>query len=84
MYERIHGSAPTSPGKNLANPLGTILSAAMMLRHSFDMETEAEAIESAVKKTLADGIRTADLGGSVGTREAGEQVAKNLKDLRKS
>ncbi len=61
MYEPIHGSAPDIAGKDLANPLGTILSAAMMLRYSFDMSREADAIENAVNKALDDGFRTGDI-----------------------
>lgn len=61
MYEPIHGSAPDIAGKNLANPLGTILSVAMMLRYSFDMVKEADSIESAVDKVLKDGYRTGDV-----------------------
>ena len=61
MYEPIHGSAPDIAGMNIANPLGTILSAAMMLRYSFDMAKEADAIEDAVNKVLDDGFRTCDI-----------------------
>ncbi len=61
IYEPIHGSAPDIAGKDIANPLGTILSAAMMLRFSFDMKDEADAIENAVSKVLDDGYRTADI-----------------------
>ena len=61
LYEPIHGSAPDIAGKNLANPLATILSAAMMLRYSFDMAAEADCIEAAVNQVLNDGIRTADI-----------------------
>lgn len=61
MYEPIHGSAPDIAGMNIANPLGTILSAAMMLRYSFDMEKEADAIEAAVNKVLDDNYRTGDI-----------------------
>ena len=61
MYEPIHGSAPDIAGMNIANPLGTILSAAMMLRYSFDMAKEADAIEDAVNKVLDDGFRTGDI-----------------------
>lgn len=61
LYEPIHGSAPDIAGKGIANPLATILAAAMMLRHSLGLETEANAIEVAVRKVLADGHRTADL-----------------------
>ncbi len=61
MYEPIHGSAPDIAGLNIANPLGTILSAAMMLRYSFDMITEADAIENAVNAVLDDNYRTVDI-----------------------
>ena len=61
MYEPIHGSAPDIAGMNIANPLGTILSAAMMLRYSFDMAKEADAIENAVNRVLDDGFRTGDI-----------------------
>lgn len=61
MYEPIHGSAPDIAGQNLANPIGTILSAAMMLRYSFDMEEEAAAMEKAVHKVLDEGFRTGDI-----------------------
>lgn len=61
LYEPIHGSAPDIAGKDIANPIGTILSAAMMLRFAFDMEEEATAVENAVSKVLDKGIRTADI-----------------------
>ncbi|MBQ8136850.1 MAG: 3-isopropylmalate dehydrogenase, partial [Clostridia bacterium] len=61
MYEPIHGSAPDIAGKNIANPIATILSAAMMLRYSFDMADEADNIERAVDTALNDGLRTADI-----------------------
>lgn len=61
MYEPIHGSAPDIAGQNKANPIGTILSAAMMLRYSFDMETESAAIEAAVNRVLDAGLRTGDI-----------------------
>ena len=61
MYEPIHGSAPDIAGLNIANPLGTILSAAMMLRYSFSMMEEADAIEAAVNKVLDEGYRTGDI-----------------------
>jgi 3-isopropylmalate dehydrogenase len=64
LYEPIHGSAPDIAGKGIANPVGTILSAALMLRHSLSLETEASAIERAVERALASGARTADLGGA--------------------
>ncbi|MEN9656970.1 MAG: 3-isopropylmalate dehydrogenase [Pseudomonadota bacterium] len=61
LYEPSHGSAPDIAGKNIANPLATILSVAMMMRHSFNLEAVALRIENAVKKVLADGLRTADI-----------------------
>lgn len=61
MYEPSHGSAPDIAGKDIANPIATILSAAMMLRYSFDMIAEANSIENAVKKVLEDGYRTVDI-----------------------
>ncbi len=68
MYEPIHGSAPDIAGQNKANPIATILSGAMMLRYSFGLSAEANAIEAAVNKVLSDGWRTADLlGGGKGT-----------------
>ncbi|MBP1572995.1 MAG: 3-isopropylmalate dehydrogenase [Oscillospiraceae bacterium] len=79
MYEPIHGSAPDIAGKNLANPLGTILSAAMMLRYSFDMAKEADEIEAAVNKALDEGYRTGDIMGEgkkqVSCSEMGDIVA---------
>ncbi|MDE2599248.1 MAG: 3-isopropylmalate dehydrogenase [Rhodocyclaceae bacterium] len=78
LYEPIHGSAPDIAGKNLANPLATILSAAMMLRYSFAMGAEADHIEAAVKKVLAQGYRTGDINEPgaklVGTKEMGDAV----------
>ena len=78
LYEPIHGSAPDIAGKGLANPMATILSAAMMLRHSFAMEAEAARIEAAVARALADGIKGGDLGGSHGTRAIGDAVVERL------
>ena len=82
LYEPIHGSAPTIAGKNIANPIATILSAAMMLRYAFDLSKEADALESAVEKTLNDGARTADLAEEgkpvLGTKEMTEAILKNL------
>ncbi|MDR0375193.1 MAG: 3-isopropylmalate dehydrogenase [Treponema sp.] len=85
MYEPIHGSAPDIAGKNIANPLGAILSAAMMLHYSFGLEKEARAIEDAVSAALDAGLRTLDIAGRgrgaanetiVGTAEMGEAVTK--------
>lgn len=82
LYEPIHGSAPDIAGKNVANPIATILSAAMMLRYSFDLANEADAIENAVSKALEDGIRTADIlvgdGISLGCSEMTEEIIKRL------
>ncbi len=66
LYEPIHGSAPDIAGQDKANPIATVLSAAMMLRYAFDMTEEADCIEAAVDKVLADGIRTADIVGNSG------------------
>ncbi len=68
MYEPIHGSAPDIAGKGIANPIATILSAAMMLRYSFSLADEANAIESAVDSALNDGLRTADIVGDSGAK----------------
>ncbi len=82
LYEPIHGSAPDIAGKNLANPLATILSAAMMLRYSLDLDAPARRIESAVKSVLAQGLRTADIHQpgtrKAGTREMGDAVVAAL------
>mgnify|MGYP000603104343 FL=1 len=82
MYEPSHGSAPDIAGKNLANPLATMLSAAMMLRYSFNMEAQAARIEAAVKKVLAAGYRTGDIyepgTRRVGTKEMGDAVIAAL------
>ncbi|MCJ1959247.1 3-isopropylmalate dehydrogenase [Novosphingobium mangrovi (ex Hu et al. 2023)] len=78
LYEPIHGSAPDIAGKGLANPMATILSAAMMLRHSFGLEAEAVRIEDAVAAALAEGVKGGDLGGSAGTVEIGDAVLAHL------
>ena len=80
LYEPIHGSAPDIAGKDIANPIATVLSAAMLLRYSFDMETEARAIEDAVKSVLANGYRTCDLccENSVGCEQMGDLIVKEL------
>jgi 3-isopropylmalate dehydrogenase len=77
VYEPIHGSAPDIAGKGIANPLGTILSAAMLLRHSLNLDEDAKAIEDAVQKVLDNGLRTADLGGgtsALSTNQMAEAV----------
>ena len=82
MYEPIHGSAPDIAGQDIANPIATILSAASMLRYSFSLEKEAEAIEDAVKSALADGIRTRDIAVEgekiVGTKECGREIGERI------
>ena len=83
MYEPIHGSAPDIAGMNIANPLGTILSAAMMLRYSFNMAKEADAIEAAVNAVLDAGYRTGDIyedgTKKVTCSEMGDLVVANIK-----
>ena len=78
VFEPIHGSAPDIAGQGIANPLAMMLSAALMLRHGFGLETEAAAIESAVDGALADGLRTRDLGGEATTAEATRSVLQQL------
>ena len=85
LYEPIHGSAPDIAGKDIANPIGTILAAAMMLRYSFDMEKEADAIEAAVSQVLDGGYRTKDILPAdptgctlVGCQEMGRRIIENL------
>ena len=82
MYEPIHGSAPDIAGQNKANPIGTILSAAMMLKYSFGMDAEAAAIEAAVNKALNDGLRTADMMAEgcipASCSEMGDAIAARL------
>ncbi|HEY2005092.1 MAG TPA: 3-isopropylmalate dehydrogenase [Solirubrobacteraceae bacterium] len=78
VFEPVHGSAPDIAGTGMANPLAMFLSAALMLRHGFGLETEAAAVESAVNGALADGLRTPDLGGDASTAEATQGVLKHL------
>lgn len=78
LYEPIHGSAPDIAGKKIANPVGTILSAAMLLRHSLHLETEAAAVEAAVHRAIADGCRTADLGGALTTQQMTNEIVARL------
>ena len=82
LYEPSHGSAPDIAGKNLANPIATVLSAAMMLRYSFDLDKEAEAIEGAVQAVLTEGCRTVDIMSEgmkqVGTMEMGDLIAERI------
>ena len=82
LYEPSHGSAPDIAGKNIANPIATILSAAMMLRYSLDLDKEADAIEDAVRKVLAEGYRTVDIMDEgkkqVGTTEMGNLICDRI------
>ncbi len=83
LYEPSHGSAPDIAGQNLANPIATILSAAMMLRFTFDLDKEADAIEAAVQQVLTEGYRTGDIMSEgctkVGTVEMGDLIAQHIK-----
>ncbi len=81
LYEPIHGSAPDIAGQNKANPIATILSAAMMLRYSFNLSQEAACIEAAVDKVLNDGYRTADLGGGAAFLSCTEMTEKILAEI---
>ena len=82
LYEPVHGSAPDIAGKGIANPLGAILSIAMMLRHSFKLEEEAKCVESAVVNVLSEGRRTRDLAKSgqpsLSTSEMGQTIAEEV------
>ncbi|MBA3413858.1 MAG: 3-isopropylmalate dehydrogenase [Chloroflexia bacterium] len=81
LYEPIHGSAPDIAGRDLANPAGAILSAAMLLRLSLDLDAEARSVEAAVAGVVVDGLRTADIasgGAAVGTRAFGAAVAERI------
>ena len=83
LYEPSGGSAPDIAGKGIANPIETILSAAMMLRFSFDLDKEADAIEAAVAKVLKDGYRTIDIMSEgktqIGTEEMGDLISENIR-----
>ena len=82
LYEPIHGSAPKRAGLNMANPIATILSVAMMLRYSFDLVKESQAIETAVEEILQEGCRTYDIMSEgktkMGTKEMGDLIAKKI------
>ncbi len=78
LYEPIHGSAPDIAGKGIANPVGTILSSAMLLRHSLGLETEAASIEAAVEKSITEGARTVDVGGKLNTKQMTDEVIARL------
>jgi 3-isopropylmalate dehydrogenase len=78
LFEPVHGSAPDIAGTGAANPLAMFLSAALMMRHGLGMEAQASAVESAVERALAEGLRTPDLGGTATTSEATQAVLKHL------
>ena len=78
VFEPVHGSAPDIAGTGAANPLAMFLSVALMLRHGFGMEAEAAAVESAVDRALAEGLRTRDLGGAATTADATQAVLKHI------
>jgi 3-isopropylmalate dehydrogenase len=84
LYEPIHGSAPDIAGKGIANPLGTIMSAAMLLRHSLGLDEEARAVEKAVDSAVTSGARTGDMGPElvgqrpISTRDMGAAVCERL------
>jgi 3-isopropylmalate dehydrogenase len=78
LFEPIHGSAPDIAGRGIANPVGSILSAALLLRYGLRLEQEASAVEAAVDKAISDGLRTTDLGGRLTTREMAQAVIDRL------
>src|SRR5208282_867338 len=88
LYEPVHGSAPDIAGKGIANPLGAILSVAMLLRHSFHLEAEAAHVETAVNAVLQQGARTKDLAGifyaAMSTTEMGSRVVEAVKATQKA
>ena len=77
MFEPVHGSAPTIAGKNIANPIGAILTAAMMLAH-LGLKTESDQIEAAVLESVRQKKTTEDIGGSLGTKEAGDWISERI------
>ena len=78
LYEPIHGSAPDIAGKGIANPVGTILSAAMLLRHSLGLSEEASAVERAVNAAITEGCRTADVGGALSTTRMADEIIARI------
>lgn len=78
LYEPIHGSAPDIAGKGIANPVGTILSSAMLLRHSLGLEAEAASIEAAVDQSITEGARTVDVGGKLNTKQMANEIIARL------
>ncbi len=85
LYEPVHGSAPTIAGRDIANPIATILTLAMMLRYSFGLVKEAELVEAAVQAVLSSGYRTSDIIGQgltgVGTQKMGQMIREQLAEL---
>ena len=79
LFEPVHGSAPDIAGTGTANPVGAILSAAMLLRHGLELRSEAAALERAVERTLASGARTADIGGNLSTVEMTDRILASLR-----
>jgi 3-isopropylmalate dehydrogenase len=79
LYEPIHGSAPDIAGRGIANPIGTILSAALMLRYSLHMSQEATRIEKAVEQTISAGLRTTDLGGAISSQKMTDEILTRMK-----
>ncbi|KAF7544542.1 hypothetical protein G7Z17_g9861 [Cylindrodendrum hubeiense] len=84
IYEPIHGSAPDISGQGIVNPIGTILSVAMLLRYSLNLPVEAKAVEDAVRAALDGGLRSKDLGGNATTKEVGDAVVKELAQILKA
>jgi 3-isopropylmalate dehydrogenase len=78
LFEPIHGSAPDIAGRGIANPIGSILSAALLLRYGLRLEQEASAVEAAVDKAISDGLRTTDLGGKLTTREMAQAIIDRI------
>jgi 3-isopropylmalate dehydrogenase len=78
LFEPIHGSAPDIAGKGVANPIGTIMSAAMLLRYSLGLDDEASAVESGVNAAISNGYRTPDLGGTLSTNSMTEKIIDGL------
>jgi 3-isopropylmalate dehydrogenase len=78
LYEPIHGSAPDIAGKGIANPVGTILSTALLLRYSFKMDAQAARIEQAVDQAITDGMRTVDLGGSLSSQAMTDEILARM------
>ncbi len=78
LFEPIHGSAPDIAGQGIANPVGTILSSAMLLRHSLGLEAEAASIEKAVDESITGGARTMDVGGKLNTRQMADEIIATI------